>query len=238
MAYISGITFWNLFMQGLRILKRTRQVPDHFIQAFRGLPVANVSDCMARMTAAGPRLRPMHKKGYLIGSALTVKCRPGDNLMIHKALTMAQQGDVIVVDAGGDLTNALFGEIMTATAVAIGVAGIVLNGAVRDAHEIGQGEFPLYAAGVTHRGPYKDGPGEINVPIAIDGMVIEPGDLMLGDADGLLCVPYDSLQTVLEATLQKMDAEKKMLADIAAGKLDTAWIDATLRRIGCNPEPQ
>lgn len=225
-------------MQGLRILKRTRQVPDHFIQAFRGLPVANVSDCMARLTAAGPRLRPMHKKGYLIGSALTVKCRPGDNLMIHKALTMAQQGDVIVVDAGGDLTNALFGEIMTATAVAIGVAGIVLNGAVRDAHEIGQGEFPLYAAGVTHRGPYKDGPGEINVPIAIDGMVIEPGDLMLGDADGLLCVPYDSLQTVLEATLQKMDAEKKMLADIAAGKLDTAWIDATLRRIGCNPEPQ
>jgi RraA family protein len=225
-------------MQGLQILKRTRQVPDHFIQAFRGLPVANVSDCMARMTAAGPRLRPMHKKGYLIGSALTVKCRPGDNLMIHKALTMAQQGDVIVVDAGGDLTNALFGEIMTATAVAIGVAGIVLNGAVRDAHEIGQGEFPLYAAGVTHRGPYKDGPGEINVPIAIDGMVIEPGDLMLGDADGLLCVPYDSLQTVLEATLQKMDAEKKMLADIAAGKLDTAWIDATLRRIGCNPEPQ
>jgi RraA family protein len=238
LAYISGITFWDLFMQGLRILKRTRQVPDHFIQAFRGLPVANVSDCMARMTAAGPRLRPMHKKGYLIGSALTVKCRPGDNLMIHKALTMAQQGDVIVVDAGGDLTNALFGEIMTATAVAIGVAGIVLNGAVRDAHEIGQGEFPLYAAGVTHRGPYKDGPGEINVPIAIDGMVIEPGDLMLGDADGLLCVPYDSLQTVLEATLQKMDAEKKMLADIAAGKLDTAWIDATLRRIGCNPEPQ
>ena len=225
-------------MQGLQILKRTRQVPEHFIQAFRGLPVANVSDCMARMTAAGPRLRPMHKKGYLIGSALTVKCRPGDNLMIHKALTMAQQGDVIVVDAGGDLTNALFGEIMTATAVAIGVAGIVLNGAVRDAHEIGQGEFPLYAAGVTHRGPYKDGPGEINVPIAIDGMVIEPGDLMLGDADGLLCVPYDSLQTVLEATLQKMDAEKKMLADIAAGKLDTAWIDATLRRIGCNPEPQ
>ena len=225
-------------MQGLQILKRTRQVPEHFIQAFRGLPVANVSDCMARMTAAGPRLRPMHKKGYLIGSALTVKCRPGDNLMIHKALTMAQKGDVIVVDAGGDLTNALFGEIMTATAVAIGVAGIVLNGAVRDAEEIGQGEFPLYAAGVTHRGPYKDGPGEINVPIAIDGMVIQPGDLMLGDADGLLCVPYDSLQSVLEATLQKMDAEKKMLADIAAGTLDIAWIDATLRRIGCNPEPQ
>ncbi len=225
-------------MQGLQILKRTRQVPDHFIQAFRGMPVANVSDCMARMTAAGPRLRPMHKRGYLIGSALTVKCRPGDNLIIHKALTMAQKGDVIVVDAGGDLTNALFGEIMMASSVAIGVAGIVLNGAVRDSEEIAQGEFPLYAAGVTHRGPYKDGPGEINVPIAIDGMVIHPGDLMLGDADGLLCVPHDSLQSVLEATQQKMLIEKQMLADIAAGTLDTAWIDATLRRIGGNPDPQ
>ena len=225
-------------MHGLQILKRTRQVPDTYLQAFRGMPVANVSDCMARMTAAGPRLRPMHKRGYLIGSALTVKCRPGDNLMIHKALTMAQKGDVIVVDAGGDLTNALFGEIMMATAVAIGVAGIVLNGAVRDSDEIARGEFPLYAAGVTHRGPYKDGPGEINVPIAIDGMVVHPGDLMLGDADGLLCVPYDSLQSVLEATQQKMVIEKQMLADIAAGTLDTTWIDATLQRIGCNPEPQ
>ena len=77
--------------------------------------MANISDCMARMTAGGPRLRPMHQRGYLAGPALTVKCRPGDNLMIHKALTMAQAGDVIVVDAGGDLTNALFGEIMVAT---------------------------------------------------------------------------------------------------------------------------
>ncbi|MDB5750044.1 MAG: RraA family protein [Ramlibacter sp.] len=225
-------------MLGLQIFNRTRQVPERYVQAFRGLPVANVSDCMTRMTAAGPRLRPMHKSGYLVGPALTVKCRPGDNLMIHKALTMARKGDVIVVDAGGDLTNSLFGEIMVATAVAIGLAGVVLNGAMRDSAEIGAGEFPVYAAGVSHRGPYKDGPGEINVPIAIDGMVIHPGDLMLGDADGLLCVPYDSVEEVLAATQRKMDAEKLMLADIAAGKLDTAWIDATLKRLGCNPEPQ
>jgi regulator of RNase E activity RraA len=151
---------------------------------------------------------------------------------------MAQPGDVIVVDAGGDLTNSLFGEIMVATAIQRGVAGVVLNGAVRDSEEIGQGSFPLYAAGVTHRGPYKDGPGEINVPISIDGMVVHPGDLMVGDADGLLCVPYDSVQEVLAATHRKMEAEKKMLADIAAGRLDTAWIDATLRRIGCDPEPR
>ena len=223
-------------MAGLQILKRTRQVSAQVVQAYKGLPVANISDCMARMTAGGPRLRPMHKSGYLAGPALTVKTRPGDNLMIHKALTLAQPGDVIVVDAGGDLTNSLFGEIMVATAVKIGVAGVVLNGAVRDSEEIGQGSFPLYAAGVTHRGPYKDGPGEVNVPIAIDGMVIHAGDLILGDADGLLCVPFDEVEEVLAATHKKMELEKQMLADIAAGKLDTSWIDATLKRIGCNTE--
>jgi len=223
-------------MVGLQILKRTRLVSEQLVQAYKGLPVANISDCMSRMTAAGPRLRPMHKSGYLAGPALTVKTRPGDNLMIHKALTLAQPGDVIVVDGGGDLTNALFGEIMVATAVKIGIAGIVLYGAVRDSEEIGQGGFPLYAAGVTHRGPYKDGPGEINVPISIEGMVIHPGDLIVGDADGLLCVPYDAAEEILAATHKKMEAEKKMLADIAAGKLDTSWIDETLKRIGCNLE--
>ncbi|NNU42033.1 RraA family protein [Ramlibacter montanisoli] len=224
-------------MVGLQILKRRRQVPAQLVQAFKGLPVANISDCMTRLTAGGARLRPMHKSGYLAGPALTVKCRPGDNLMIHKALTMAQAGDVIVVDAGGDLTNSLFGEIMVATALKIGVAGVVLNGAVRDSEEIGEGSFPLYAAGVTHRGPYKDGPGEVNVPVAIDGMVIHPGDLVLGDRDGLLCVPFDDAEEILAATRRKMELEKKMLADIAAGKLDTSWIDATLKRIGCNTEP-
>ena len=225
-------------MNGLQILKRERQVPRHLVEAFKGLPVANISDCMARMTAGGPRLRPMHKSGYLAGPALTVKARPGDNLMIHKALTMAQPGDVIVVDAGGDLTNSLFGEIMMAIAIKNGVVGVVLNGAVRDSEEIGEGHFPIYAAGVTHRGPYKDGPGEINVPIAIDGMLIRPGDLVLGDADGLLCVPYEDAETLLAATHKKMEQEKQMMADIAAGRLDTAWIDATLKRIGCNTEPR
>jgi RraA family protein len=224
-------------MYGFQIFQRRRQVSKQLVDAFRELPVANISDCMARMTAGGARLRPMHKGGPLAGPALTVKCRPGDNLMIHKALTMAEPGDVIVVDGGGDLTNALMGEIMVSRAVKSGVAGVVLNGAVRDSEQIGQGDFPFYAAGITHRGPYKDGPGEINVPIAIDGMVIHPGDLIVGDADGLLCVPFDEAEQLLAATHKKMEVEKKMMADIAAGQLDTSWIDATLKRLGCNPEP-
>ncbi|MEJ5990030.1 RraA family protein [Ramlibacter sp. PS3R-8] len=225
-------------MVGLQILKRQRQVAEQHIKAFADIPVANVSDCMARMTASGPRLRPMHKGGKLAGPALTVKCRPGDNLMIHKALTMAQPGDVIVVDAGGDLTNSLFGELMVNTAIQRRLAGVVLNGAVRDCDVIAQMDFPLYAAGVTHRGPYKDGPGEINVPIAIDGMVIAPGDLILGDADGLLCVPFGDVEAVLEAARKKVKLEEQMMIDIKAGTLDTTWIDVTLKRIGADPTPR
>lgn len=220
-------------MIGLRILPRTRQLPPALIESFRSVPVANVSDCMGRMTAGGAHLRPYHKAGAMVGPAFTVKARPGDNLMIHKALHLAQPGDVIVVDVGGDLTNALIGELMVATAIKRGLGGIVLNGAIRDLDAIQAGSFPVFAAGVTHRGPYKDGPGEINVPIAISAMVINPGDLILGDADGLLCVPFDSAQYILDAALTKCAAEKVTVQEIKEGRLDTTWIDAQLQRLGC-----
>lgn len=225
-------------MVGFQIFQRRRQVGERHIQAFADIPVANVSDCMARLAAGGPRLRPMHKGGRLGGPALTVKCRPGDNLMIHKALDMAQPGDVVVVDAGGDLSNSLFGELMVSYAIQRKLGGVVLNGAVRDIDFIASGSFPIYAAGVTHRGPYKDGPGEINVPIAIDGMVIAPGDLVIGDADGLLCVPYDDLEQVLAASREKVALEHKTLSNINAGRHDTSWVDARLKALGCDPVPR
>ena len=218
---------------GFRILPRARAVPAELVAQFKALPVANVSDSMSRMTAAGPRLTRMHREGVLAGPALTVRARPGDNLMLHKAIDMAQPGDVIVVDAGGDLTNSLMGELMLAYAVKRGVAGFVLNGAIRDADAFRQVNLPVYAAGVTHRGPYKDGPGEINVPIAIDGMVIEPGDLVLGDADGVLAVSYDAAEAVLAATQAKQDAEAQQMAAIEAGTNDRAWVDAAMKRLGC-----
>jgi len=203
------------------------------VAKFRTLPVANVSDVMARMTAGGARLRPMHSGNALAGPAFTVKTRPGDNLMIHKALDMAEPGDVIVVDAGGDLTNALIGELMIGHAAYRRLGGIVINGAIRDAEAIRAGDFPVFAAGVTHRGPYKDGPGEINVPIALDGMVIAPGDLMLGDADGLLSVSLAEVETVYAAASAKHAAELKQMAAIAEGRNDRAWVDAALAKLGC-----
>ena len=220
-------------MIGFQIARRTRKVDAATAARFRELPVANISDSMSRMTAGGARLRPMHAGGALAGPALTVKTRPGDNLMIHKALDIAEPGDVIVVDAGGDLTNSLFGELMLSYAVKRGVAGLVIDGAIRDAQALYERNVPVFAAGVTHRGPYKDGPGEIGFPIAIDGMLIEPGDLILGDWDGLVVVPFDAVDTVYQAAKAKHDAETKQMADIEAGTNDRSWIDKSLDRLGC-----
>jgi RraA family protein len=219
---------------GFRILPRTRLVDTATVKRFRALPVANVSDSMARMVAAGPRIRPMHRGGVMAGPALTVKVRPGDNLMIHKALDLAAKGDVVVVDGGGDLTSALIGELMSAHAARRGVGGIVINGAIRDSGAIRAGRFPVYAAGVTHRGPYKDGPGEINVAIALDGMIIEPGDLILGDDDGVVCVPYDLCSEVFKAASAKHKAENQQMLEFRAGRSNRGWVDATLKKLGCD----
>lgn len=219
-------------MIGFQICKRERKVDTATVVKFRAIPVANISDSMSRMTAGGARLRPMHAGGALVGPAFTVKTRPGDNLMIHKALDMAEAGDVVVVDGGGDLTNALIGELMVAHAQTRGIAGMVLNGAIRDYDSLRTGAFPVYAAGITHRGPYKDGPGEINVAVAIDGMVIEPGDLIVGDGDGLLCIPFAQAEEVYKAAKAKNDAEEKQMAATRAGTSDRAWVDATLKRLG------
>jgi len=223
-------------MNGFRILKRHRTVDPALVERFRTIPVANISDVMSRVVAAGPAIRPRHGSGrVLCGAALTVRCRPGDNVMAHAAIAMAQPGDVIVVDAGGDLTNALIGERMMYASMRRGVAGWVINGSIRDLAWIRGQDFPVYAAGVTHRGPYKDGPGEINVPIAIDGMVIAPGDLIVGDDDGVVAVPMDQAAEICEAAAAK--AAQEAATFDALGSTDQAADRATLfrklRELGC-----
>jgi RraA family protein len=218
---------------GFRIYPLTARVDAGLVDRFRAIPVANISDSMSRMSAGGPRLRPMHGGGVLAGPAFTVKARPGDNLMLHKSLALAAPGDIIVCDGGGDLTNALIGELMIAHAIQRGIGGVVVNGAIRDSASVRAGSFPVFAAGVTHRGPYKDGPGEINVPVAFDGMVIHPGDLVIGDDDGLLCVPRLEAETIYRAAKAKNDAEEKQMAAIKAGTSDRSWVDAALVRLGC-----
>lgn len=216
----------------IRVGSQFPRVDARLIERFRALPVANISDVMERMSAAGPRIRPFHRSAVLVGPALTVKTRPGDNLAIHKAVDVAQPGDVVVVDGGGDLTNSLLGDLMVAYAAERGIAGFVVNGAIRDIASIREGVFPVFAAGVSHRGPYKDGPGEINGPIAIDGMVIGPGDLIIGDEDGVLSVPLQEAESVCERAELKYRAEQRDLAAIRDGSYDRTWVDAKVKQSG------
>lgn len=218
---------------GFKIHQRARTVDTAIVEKFKDIAVANVSDSMNRMTHGGPRLRPLHAGGVMCGVALTVRTRPGDNLMVHAAINRAKAGDVLVIDAGGDLTNALIGELMLSQAQHVGVAGVVVNGAVRDYGWIRSGAFPVYAAGVTHRGPYKNGPGEVNATIAIDGMVIEPGDLIVGDDDGFVCVPFDATEAVFAAADKKQQGEAKTMAAIKAGTVDRSWVERALMEAGC-----
>ena len=151
-------------------------------------------------------------------------------------MNLAQEGDVLVVDAGGDLTNAIIGERMLAFCVAKRFAGMVIYGAVRDFGWIRRQDFPVYACGVTHRGPYKDGPGEINVPIGFGGLLIAPGDLIVGDEDGLVCVPFAVAEQVCAAAEEKFKKESATFADIGKGDNNAAVYRARLEELGCTFE--
>jgi RraA family protein len=219
---------------GFRILPMPARPSKKLVKALSGMVTAHLSDNMNRLFAGGAALRPMHRGGNLCGPALTVRTAPGDNLMVHKAIDIAAPGDVIVVDAGGVLTQAIIGDIMSSLAQKRGVAGLVIYGAIRDAAEIAARRFPVYACGITHRGPYKNGPGEINAPIAIDGMVVRPGDIIAGDADGVVAVPLEHAEEVLALARAQLAKETAMLKAIAAGKADRRWVDETLRKLGCD----
>lgn len=217
---------------GFRILPAPKRAAASLVRQFHTVQVSHLSDCMNRLPGADG-LDPMHRGARMAGTALTVRVAPGDNLMVHKAIDMAQKGDVIVVDAGGDLSQAIIGEIMSSLAAKNGAAGMVIDGAIRDSDALARSNFPVYARGVTHRGPFKNGPGEINVPVSIGGMVVNPGDIVIGDADGVIAIPQDIAAAVLKAAKAKAKDEDAVLANIRKGKADRRWVDQTLRAKGC-----
>lgn len=208
---------------GHRLHPSLPPVPSEVLDGFRNAAVAVVSDNMNRLHGTR-QLKPYHRGGRLIGTAVTVKTRAGDNMALHRAYELLRPGDVLVVDGGGDLGQALVGEIMMSRARAIGVAGFVIDGAIRDVAAFTASDFPCFARGVTHRGPYKSGPGEINVPVAIDGMVVMPGDVVLGDEDGVVVFDRSVAVELLGLVHQQEAREAHALEAIRAGKFDNSYI--------------
>jgi RraA family protein len=219
---------------GFRINPAAPQPPAELIEPFRAVVTPHISDNMSRLCGV-VGLRRYNGRGKLVGTAFTVKTRPGDNLMVHKAIDLARAGDAIVVDGGGDLNNALVGELMTLHARSRGIVGFVIDGAVRDVAAFAESDFACYARGNVHRGPYKEGPGEINVPVCVGGLVIHPGDILVGDEDGLVAFPPSAAAEVLELARRHAAKEEEAKQAIAARRYDRAWVDEILRAKGVLP---
>lgn len=220
---------------GFRVFLQRDLPPKSLIEAYAMLPAANVADCMNRLSAMSSAIRLMSKpfSGSMVGPALTVKARPGDNLMLHKALNMATEGDVIVISNEGDRSQSLMGEIMAAYGKFKKIAGFVFDGPIRDVDAIYDLGVPVYATGSTPGGPFKEGPGEINVPISCGNAYIEPGDLVLGDTDGVIVIPRLDAASLLDV-VQKFSATDKAKFEAAKnGTADRSWVEKSLTAKGC-----
>jgi RraA family protein len=219
-------------MLGFRIESNAKRVPDEIMEQYRAISTTIIGDALGRFHTMNC-ISHYNKPGIrLVGSALTVRTVAGDNLMIHKAIEMGQPGDVIVVEGGGDLGRALLGEIMSKIGQKKGIAGYVVDGAIRDAEAIKEMGFPVFAKGVNPGGPFKEGPGQINVGISCAGAAVNPGDLIVGDDDGVVVVPYELVEQTLAEAQRSCLVEEEMLKQIEAGTLDRSWIDKILTNKG------
>ncbi|EHA14898.1 RraA family protein [Halomonas sp. HAL1] len=212
-------------LPGTRIFPSPAQPDQKTLDAFASVVTPHLSDNMGRHVGLRGLTR-FNKRGKLVGTALTVKCRPGDNLYVYKAMTMLQPGQVLVIAGGGATDNALIGELIKLQAEAWGCVGFIVDGAIRDVASFE--DTPLYARAITHCGPYKNGPGEINVPVCIGGQVINPGDIIVGDEDGVVSFSPDHAETLLAKAHAHAEKERKVMDEIATGTRDPQWLNAVL----------
>ena len=209
-----------------------RDLPDpKVVEEFKNIPASNVGDVMARNCAMNPRIRLVSspKAQMSAGPAYTVKLRAGDNLGLHAALNYCNEGDYLVVSNEGDDTRALMGEIMMAYLMYTKkIAGIVLDGPIRDIDEIGKWDFPVYCTGTTPGGPYKEGPAEINVPISCGEISVNPGDIILADPDGVIVIPRRDAEVILEDAKKFMAQDAPKLIAAKNGTAKREWVAKTL----------
>ncbi|MFY9316165.1 MAG: RraA family protein [Burkholderiales bacterium] len=208
------------------------RVPAAVVELARTFQASILADVAGRRGTLGGRIQALSKTMKVAGPAFTVEVRPGDNLMIHAALVLAQPGDVIVVDGKGDLSCALTGALMAAHAEKAGIAGFVIDGAVRDTEDCARGSFPIFAAGANPNGPLKNSGGRINWPISVAGTTVNPGDLIVGDADGVVVLPRELAAGVVAGAQAKVDAEAERMKQIGRGELAQGWVADGLKAVG------
>lgn len=204
---------------GRRVYLNIKRPDPDLVEQFRGFPSSNIGDTMERLYCTNSYIKPLND-APMVGVAFTVKCPAGDNMMFHRAMDLARPGDVLVVDGQGAMERSLAGEIMMRYCISRGFAGVVVEGCMRDSDAIREMDFPVYCKGITPQGPYKHGPGEINVPVCVGGQVIHPGDILVGDRDGIVVIPPKDAPEILEEVRKKFASEEKTIADYTAGRVN------------------
>ena len=204
---------------GFRIFTNVNRPDRALVDKFAGIPSSNINDEMNRLYCMSACIQPLNDVP-LLGTAITVKAPIGDNMLFHRALDIAQPGDVLVVDGAGTMDRSLAGEIMIVYAWKRGLAGIVVDGALRDLDGIKKAGISVYAKGICPQGPYKNGPGEINVPVCCGGVAVLPGDILVGDGDGIVVIRPEDAPEILEKAQKKLADETKILERYASGDID------------------
>jgi RraA family protein len=218
---------------GFRIKMSFERLDQAFMQRFADFDSPDISDQLNRLYALTSQIRAVTAKDRVIGPACTVKVYPGDNLMVHKALDVAQPGDVVVVDAGGSRMNAALGSLISTKATHRQIAGFIVDGYIRDLPEIQPLEFPVFARGTTPIGPLHRGPGEINYPICCGGVVVNPGDVVVADGFGVVIVPRENAADILERLVAYQAKNRDYFAGVKKGVFSNKWVDDLLDDSGC-----
>jgi regulator of RNase E activity RraA len=218
---------------GFKIVKSIERADPQLVEKFRDLVAANISDIQGRQQTMDARIKPVyHPMPKLCGPAITVKARTGDNLVSFKAIELAQPGDVIVIDGGFDMNYSLWGGVMSAMAKKKGIAGVVTDGLVRDVAQTRDVQLPMFSSGLTPVGPTKEGVGQLNVPISCGGVIVNPGDIVVGDEDGVVVVRKEEAAEVLKRTEARVALEVSWFERIERGELFLMDSDDELRRRG------
>jgi 4-hydroxy-4-methyl-2-oxoglutarate aldolase len=209
------------------------RVAPEIVKQASAFAASILADVAGRRGTMDGRIAPVSPSMRMAGPAFTIEVRPGDNLMIHTAMAMAKPGDVLVIDGKADRTCALMGSIMINACKKMGFGGVVLDAAVRDTEELRELGFPVFAVGANPNGPTKFVPGRINWPVSCGGIAVHPGDLIVGDADGVVVIEREKAASLLAPAAQKVAEERARIADIVAGKnLRPKWLEASLRAAG------
>lgn len=222
---------------GFRLIRDFERLDPTLIAGFAEFETPDISDLMNRLYTMSYHIRSLTSPNLrLLGPACTVKVYPGDNLMVHKSLDLAKPGDVVVVDASSSTMTAVLGDLVCTKARHRGIAGFVVDGLVRDLPAILRlGDFPVFARGVTPLGPLHRGPGEVNHPVCAGGVVVNPGDVIVGDLNGVVVIPRPFAQELLDRLTARAPAERAYGAAVARGEFTNDWVDRALSESGLSP---